>query len=70
MAGSSHREGSNFSGFGKTSSLRCIIHELMPTIVWFWVPESVVRQTVTQTVGKREKGEREKEERIGQEIET
>lgn len=31
---SSQREGSNLSGSGKSSSLRCIIHELILTIVW------------------------------------
>src|SRR5947209_12392135 len=36
VTGLSHREGSNFSAFGKMSLLRCIIHELMPTMVWGW----------------------------------
>lgn len=34
VTGSSHLSGSNFSGDGKTLSFRCIIHELIPTIVY------------------------------------
>ena len=34
-SGSVHREGSNVSGDGKTFELRCIIHELIETVVYW-----------------------------------